>query len=240
MITPETPEDLVRMAARNNAEWCAAVSRSGTFSASVWSSARRTPPLHPDAVTLTPGATAAEVVGGIDTRCPGCAVKDSFAALDLAPAGFEVLFEARWIHRAAGPAGAADTGLRWSAVRTAGELGAWAAAWSGGADPGPFHAGLLGGDLVFLAGRRGERIVAGAVASAGGGVVGVSNLFGAAGADAGDGADAGAVWAAVLDAVADRWPGRPVVGYERGEDLEAAVRAGFAPIGPLRVWLRTG
>ncbi|MGE7387361.1 hypothetical protein ACQKM2_17955, partial [Streptomyces sp. NPDC004126] len=100
---PSTPEQLRAAAARNNAEWCAAVSRSGHFRDALWCSPHRTPPLYPDAVTLTPGATAAEVLAGVNTAAPGCSVKDSFAALDLAPAGFEVLFGAQWIHRPAGP-----------------------------------------------------------------------------------------------------------------------------------------
>ncbi|MFD9573659.1 hypothetical protein ACFWBI_27950 [Streptomyces sp. NPDC059982] len=249
IITPRDSDApaLLLAAARNNAEWCAAVSRGGAFSGSGWSSPRRTPPLYPDAVSLTPEASAAQVLEGIDTSSPGCSVKDSFAVLDLAPAGFEVLFEAQWIHRPAGPASAATAvGPEWSAVRTAEELDAWEAAWDGEESSGLFHADLLDGDLVFLAGRRGDRIVAGAVASAGGGVVGVSNLFtvdgaeGADGAERAEGADAAAAWAAVLDAVAARWPGLPVVGYEHGEDLDVALRAGFTPIGPLRVWLHTG
>jgi len=32
-------------------------------------------------------------------------------------------------------------------------------------------------------------------------------------------------------------PGLPVVGYERGEELDRAMRLGFAPVGPLRIWL---
>ncbi|MFB0632976.1 hypothetical protein [Streptomyces sp. AB3(2024)] len=248
IITPGNCETggtaaLLLAAARNNAEWVAAVCRDGAFRGSVWSSVRRTPPLYPDAVSLTPQASAADVVDGIDTGSPGCSVKDSFASLDLAPAGFEVLFEARWIHRPAGPAGRAAPGTEWSGVRTAAELGAWEAAWDGGAGAGLFHADLLARDLVFLAGRSAGRIVAGAVASAGGGVVGVSNLFTADGEDCDPAVQSTAVdaaWAAVLEAVAARWPGLPVVGYEQGEYLEAAVRAGFTPIGPLRVWLHTG
>ncbi|WP_340684664.1 hypothetical protein LCL61_40705 [Amycolatopsis coloradensis] len=85
-------------AVRVNARWCDTACRTGTFTARVWKSARRTPPLYPDAMTLTPDATAAEVLDGIDTS-PGCAVKDSFGCLDLSQAGFEVLFEATWITR---------------------------------------------------------------------------------------------------------------------------------------------
>ncbi|MGW7342922.1 hypothetical protein [Streptomyces sp. NPDC054854] len=230
---------LLLAAARNNADWCDAVCRAHgvptTFTPAAWSGAARTPPMYPDAVSLTPGATPEEVLGGVDTASPGCGVKDSFAALDLTPAGFEVLFEARWIHRPAGPAaaGTGDAGPSWSRVRDTGELADWEAAWGDGEPSGLFRPALLAPDIAFLAGRSGGRIVAGAVLSLGGGVVGVSNLFapGPAGADS--------AWAAVVGAAHELWPGLPVVGYEHGEDLDAAVRAGFAPLGPLRVWLHT-
>ncbi|MFJ3882232.1 hypothetical protein ACIPW5_32900 [Streptomyces sp. NPDC090077] len=231
--TPHTPQQLRAAAARNNAEWCAAVSRSGRFRDALWSSPRRTPPLYPDAVTLAPDASAAEVLAGVDTSAPGCSVKDSFAALDLAPAGFEVLFEAQWIHRAAGTAAPTGTRLQWAELESPGELAAWETAWDGEESTGLFHEGLLREGIVFLAGRSGARITAGAVVSTGGGVVGVSNVF------AHDDADADATWAAALDAAARHWPGLPVVGYEHGEDLDTAVRAGFTPLGPLRIWLHT-
>ncbi|WP_405437216.1 hypothetical protein OG373_08690 [Streptomyces avidinii] len=234
MITDGTRTTLLRRAALNNAAWCDAVCRAHGLSPrydgeQLWFSARRTPPMYPDAVTLEPAVPAGSVVRGVDAVSPGCSVKDSFADLDLAGAGFEVLFEAQWIHR---PAGAPlpepeATGPEWSEVSGAEELAAWEAAFGGGESvdgDGPFRPALLGEGIVFLAGRAGGRIVAGAVASTGGGVVGVSNLFGAA-------------WAGVLGAVRARWPELDVVGYEHGEDLEAAVRAGFTPIGPLRVWL---
>lgn len=230
-------------AARNNAAWCDAVCRShglpGTFAADAWTSPRRTPPLYPDAVTLTPdGVSAAALVAAVDTGSPGCSVKDSFAALDLGPEGFRVLFEAQWIHRPAGaPVAAAGPPLEWSEVSGAGELRQWEAAWAGGEPSGLFRPDLLDGGTVFLAGRAGAdgrtggRIVAGAVAHRAGGVVGVSNLF------ARDGASAGAAWAGVLAAAAARRPGLPVVGYESGNDLDAALRAGFTALGPLRVWI---
>lgn len=225
---------IISAAARNNAEWCAAVSRSGHFRDALWCSPHRTPPLYPDAVTLTPDATAAEVLAGVDTAAPGCSVKDSFVALDLALAGFEVLFEAQWMHRPAGTAAAPAGGrLEWDELEAPGELAAWEAAWEGEESTGLFHEGLLREGVVFLAGRDGSRITAGAVLSTGGGVVGVSNVF------AHDDADADAAWAAALDAAARHWPELPVVGYEHGQDLDTAVRAGFTPLGPLRIWLHT-
>ncbi|OKK23026.1 hypothetical protein AMK16_05075 [Streptomyces sp. CB00455] len=251
---PSDTRGLLAAAARDNAEWCDAVCRAhglpGVFGPDAWSAARRTPPLYPDAVTLTPEASGAALVAGIDTGSPGCSVKDGFAALDLVPAGFEVLFEAQWIHRPAPAAGVCGPGPEWSEVTTAGELEAWEAAWDGGGSTGLFRPALLGGDIAFLAGRAGGRIVAGAVAHRGSGpVVGVSNLFAHAAADPAPGpearagaaahARADAAWSGVLASIAARWPGLPVVGYESGDDLEAAVRAGFTPIGPLRVWLHT-
>ncbi|MFJ6792829.1 hypothetical protein [Streptomyces sp. NPDC091268] len=236
---PETPA-LLLAAARNNADWCDAVCRGHglrpEFTAGAWTSALRTPTLYPDAVSLTPDASASALVAAIDTASPGCSVKDSFAVLDLAGHGFEVLFEAQWIHRPAGaaaPAGAADMRLEWSEVASAEALEEWEAAWDGEESAGLFRPSLLGEDSLFLAGRAEGRIVAGAVATTGGGVIGVSNLF------AGDEADTDAAWAAVLARIGARWPDLEVVGYESGDDLDAAVRAGFAPLGPLRVWLRT-
>ncbi len=236
MITDETRTALLRRAALNNAEWCDAVCRAHGLTPrydgeQLWLSARRTPPMYPDAVTLEPAVPARNVVRGVDTASAGCSVKDSFADLDLTGDGFAVLFEAQWIHRPAGAplpeAEAEAAGLEWSEVSGAEELAAWEAAFDGGESAGgegPFRPALLGEGIVFLAGRADGRIVAGAVASTGGGVVGVSNLFGAA-------------WAGVLGAVRARWPELDVVGYEHGDDLEAAVRAGCTAIGPLRVWL---
>ncbi|MFD9406869.1 hypothetical protein ACFWBN_07565 [Streptomyces sp. NPDC059989] len=235
MIDNDTRE-LLLAAARNNAEWCDAVCRGhgprGEFTPDAWTSAHPTPPLYPDAVTLTPDASAAALLAGIDAGSPGGrSVKDSFAVLDLAGDGFEVLFEAQWIHHPAPKA--APSGLEWSEVSTAGELAEWEAAWDGEESTGLFHPALPGSDIVFLAGRAGGRIVAGAAANRTGPVVGVSNLF------AHDDADVDAAWAGVLSGIAARWPGLPIVGYEHGDDLDAALRNGFTAIGPLRVWLHT-
>ncbi|WP_420714847.1 hypothetical protein [Streptomyces sp. WM6372] len=256
MIIDLDTEELLRAAVRNNAEWCAAVSGGGTFAADAWTSARRTPPYYPDGVTLTRGASADELLAGMDTDSPGCSVKDSFAALDLAPAGFEVLFGAEWIHRpgdaAVRDAPAPDAPVRdapapvapapvvpspalaWTRVTGAGELAAWEAAWSGGESTGLFRPGLLTPEIAFLAGRAADgRIVAGAAAHRTGAVVGLSNVFTA------DGAPGGEAWGGALAAVARLWPGLPVVGYESGDDLDTALRHGFTPLGPLRVWLHT-
>lgn len=114
MTTPK--QLLLQTAARNNAEWCAAMSRShdlaSEFRAQAWAAPTRTPPYYPDAVTLVPGADPAALTARIDTAVPGASIKDSFADLDLTEAGFQVLFEAQWIHRPAS-APTIPSGLAW-------------------------------------------------------------------------------------------------------------------------------
>ncbi|MCP9958928.1 hypothetical protein [Streptomyces sudanensis] len=234
MTTPE--QFLVRAAARNNAEWCAVMSRShgltGEFGAQAWAAPSRTPLYYPDAVTLVPDADPAALVAAIDTTAPGASVKDSFADLDLTGAGFRVLFEAQWIHRPAdAPTPASD--LAWDVVEDPDLLRAWALAW----DDGDGNADLFRPELLddpatsVLAGRSPDgRVVSGAVASRSDRVVGVSNVFALDG-----GPDA--AWPFVLDAVGRLFPALPVVGYEQGDALAAAVRHGFEPAGPLRIWL---
>ncbi|MBX3029255.1 MAG: hypothetical protein KF809_03780 [Chloroflexi bacterium] len=83
-------------------------------------------------------------------------------------------------------------------------------------------------------GRLDGRIVAVAVASrsaAGTGpVVGISNIV------LGE-PDGERYRGALIDAVRDAFPGLPLVGYERGEDLERMIGLGLEAVGPLRVWI---
>ncbi|MFF4652102.1 hypothetical protein [Streptomyces sp. NPDC001380] len=207
----------------------------GEETADAWTSPRRTPPYYPDAVTLRPGADPAALLARIDHASPGCTVKDSFADLDLAPAGFRVLFDAQWIHRPPGapvPPAPAD-GAVWRTVRTAAGLEEWQRAWA--APDGPpdlFRPALLDDPAVrVLAAHRGGRLVAGAVAHLGGAAAGVSNVF-----TAPDHPEP--AWPGLLAALAARRPAPAVVGYEHGGYLDGALRHGFRAAGPLRVWIR--
>ncbi|GGO68693.1 hypothetical protein [Nonomuraea cavernae] len=220
-------------AARNNAEWCEAVCRThgitGVFGPRAWTSPVRTPLYYPDAVTLSPEATAGDVLDAVD-QGPGASVKDSFATLDLRPAGFEVLFEAQWIHR---PAPDRETGhaeVVWEVVRDPATLAAWERACFPGEDGGLFRPELLiRPDLAVLAGRLGGELVCGSVLNLSGRVAGVSNVFA-------HGCPEDTAWAGTIALAAELFPGRALAGYEG--DVTAAVRHGFAPIGPLRVWLK--
>ncbi|MCT9935342.1 hypothetical protein N5079_34580 [Planotetraspora sp. A-T 1434] len=238
----------VLAAARNNAEWCDAMCRAhglpGGFTESLWFNPRKAPPYYPDAVTLTPDASVAEVLRLLDRRAVdgepgGASVKDSFARLDLSVAGFRVLFEAQWILRPAGssqPPGEsrAPTGdvVRWEKIGDESDLREWETHFHGGWDDGLFPAGLLADPtVVILAGRIDGDVVCGSVLNTGDQVVGVSNVFAS-------GCDMDTAWAGTVANAAALFPGRPMVGYERSEDLRLARRHGFTPVGPLRVWLR--
>ena len=225
---------LSRAAARNNAEWCHAFSRThdidGRFHAAFWSSPVRTPPYYPDAVTLRQKISVAHVLSVIDAG-EGCSVKDSFACLDLDAAGFRPLFRAEWVVRQPAKGRLAAPG-GWSAVTTEAQLRGWEASWGevpGGS--GFFRPALLKDETIaVLAGFDGDRIVAGAIANRSATVIGLSNVFDTAG-------DLDSSWAAGAAAAATLWGDLPIVGYDSGEALEAAHGAGFESIGELVVWL---
>jgi hypothetical protein len=219
----------VELAARNNAEWCDAVCAAhglfGSFHDHVWACGERTPPLHPDAVTLDASATATDVLAHVDNSSPGCSVKDSFSALDLAPAGFRVLFDATWIARKhIGGDGPPSDG--WSRVSNAHEL----ARWRSVSDRDLGDELLDRDDIVILARHRSgnEECVAGAVLNWSESAIGISNVFGP---------DLDSVWSACVDYADHCFSDMPIVGYEAGAPLAAALRHGFEEIGHLRVWV---
>jgi len=221
--------DRITLAARNNAEWCDAVTRSrgghARFEPEFWIHPGEAPPFYPNAVTLAPTPRLpAEIVQAED----GFSVKDSFASLDLAPLGYEILFDATWIWRDPQPVARSDV-ASWSIVRAAVSLARWEAAWRGDEEPlDLFRPALLQEpDHAFIAGTVAGRIVAGCVASRSASVIGISNLFGPDDLAAG-----------CLAALQDWSPGLPVVGYDHEPTLALMKSLGFQELGALRVWLR--
>jgi hypothetical protein len=114
-------------------------------------------------------------------------------------------------------------------------LRAWGLGWdNGGGDAALFRPELLNEPCVFMVAVRSPdgRVVAGAVASLSDQVVGISNVFALEGSP-------DAAWPAVLGIVNRLFPASPVVGYEHGDALAAAIRRGFEPIGPVRIWVHS-
>jgi hypothetical protein len=222
--------DMIRAAVANNADWCDLVCRlhgvPTVVTNGVWAALRRSPALYPDAVTLQPSRPPKEVLALV-ARGPGCSVKDSFADLDLAADGFEILFEARWIYHE--PLPVVDEPPGWHVVQTADELHEWTSVHGA--------TGVLGPELLdepsvrVVAVRQGSRIVAGAIAYRSDAAVGMTNVFTSTPGSA-------AAWHDVTHAAAACYPDALLVGYEFGNALAAALSAGFVDAGPLRVWLR--
>lgn len=218
--------DPVAAAVADNAGWCDLVCRAHGLPTRrddrLWSALRRSPDLYPDAVTLSPDTTAAEVLAAVEDGV-GASVKDAFAVLDLSAHGFEAIFDGEWIF-----CPAADRGLGlpdgWSVVSSLEEHGRWTRAHGSGS----VLAAALMSDVDFV--QRGRAPTAGAVLdTAEPGVVGVSNVFGVPDADG---------WRAVVAAARAMHGGAPLVGWESGADLVTALEAGFVSVGPLRVWAR--
>ena len=190
----------------------------------LWSAVGPPPPLHSGVVVVEPGVTAGEVLDRMSSTAGG--VKDSFAEVDLGAHGWSLLFEASWLFRPpATERGAAPTG--WTAVRSVEGL----AAWTAGHDTAEvLLPGLLRlGHLVVLERQVDGVPVAGAVARLGSGTVDVSNVH----ATPGHQVD----WSELAAVVGQLFPGRPLVGYERENDLAAALAGGFQTTGELRVWV---
>jgi hypothetical protein len=219
------------VAARNNADWYAMMFDIHGLryrrSAHAFLALDPPPPYHGWMVTLDPEAAPAhlDVISGHRCR-PGFGLKDSFGCLELSDAGLVELFRADWIWAAQVPR--VDT-TGWVRIASPEALQRWEAAWKAGGSPMDgvqFPAALLGRSDVAVFGRSaGAGFDAGVVANLSADSVGLSNAFGD------DAFPAAATLCAGFGA------GRPVVGYERGDALAAALRAGFQATGPLRVWI---
>ena len=227
----------------NSRGWYEAVLRphgiSGAITGGVWTCRQRVPPYYSNAITLDSSdpAVQTEVLRDLakDLDRP-FSVKDSFAALELAPLGLRPLFDAEWMWRdpSLDPPEHRLPDLEWQRVTSVEELERWEAAWRANGSPADtrvFLPDLLtSGDVVLLAGYEGGRIVAGCAANHSPGVIGFSNFFA-------EDADREPVMASALAAVMLLAPGLPVVGFDSGADLAHARRLGFHTVGALRVWL---
>ncbi|MCW5940841.1 MAG: hypothetical protein KIS66_01325 [Fimbriimonadaceae bacterium] len=233
-----TPNPLARfarvtLAARNSALWCEAVCRAHgrdtETTEDLWVCRGRPPRFYPSATTLRPGA------GDAIERLGPTGFKDSFFDVDGEALGYRELFRASWIWGEAPEPG--NTRLDWRRVRSDEELLEWERGWGAGDDEAAHHPRQFPPSLLedcgvaFLFGFDGAVPVAGCALNATGRVVGLSNAFALR--------DELDPWPEFSSAIATVWPGRPVVGYERGEDLERAVSAGFEEAGLLRIWVRS-
>lgn len=240
----------LELAVLNNIHWYQAMflahGLASTLDERLWWSHQSPPPFHSNLVVRSPTTTLSDVAAcvrelEIPPRPVGWSMKDSYARLDMLGLGFEELFNAEWIWRdPQGPVPHPPTSrLSWSRVTTTGALGAWEDAWSGDATNNPQAAGarqfpeplLASTDHAFFAGHLDGQLVAGGIANLSPGVVGLSNLFATP-------ALADQAWTGLVNCISAAFPNLPIVGYERGADLQQARHVGFESIGKLRIWCR--
>lgn len=235
-------EAIAQECALNNAVWHDTVCRShgvpGEFQKAAWINLGLIPAYYANAVTLVAEAveeqlTAARLI--LEARSnDAVGFKDSFSRLDLGPLGFRALFRAHWI---VGPPAETRTpvaGVSFTPIADETSLREWEAAWGETPATGTpvYRPSLLDDANVKVIGaRRGGRIVAGVIANRTSRVVGLTNLF------VRD-LDPDKVRRGLVDAASRAFPGIPLVGYERGDALDAMRRLGFRRLDPLTVWVR--
>ncbi len=232
--------DRIALAARNNALWCDAVARSHGVACTrdhlAWTASTRTPPYYPDAVTLSPDVGEYDVLARVDDS-DGCSVKDSWARLDLSMEDFARLVLGEWVWLDPSAPAVPAPGAAWQRITTPDELAAWAQAWASDPDAETIlRPTLLEEPGVHVLGWRasddpGSPLTSGAIVNVTGEVAGLGNLFALDG-------DLEAAWRAAAEAARAVSGGLPVVGWEAGASVDAAVAAGCERIGPLSVWLK--
>ena len=236
--------DRIALAALNNALWCDAVARSHgvatTTDGDAWTAATRTPPYYPDAVTLSPTVGEYDVLARIDDS-DGCSVKDSWAGLDLSLEDFARIVVGQWVWLDPTTTVTAPDAPPWRRVETPEAMASWVRAWA--TDPeaeAVLRPSLLDEPGVHVLAAHASTgpdapVVAGAIVNVTGqgpdAVAGLSNVF----ARTGDPTDA---WASAAAAARDVVGALPLVGWEAGAGVDAAVAAGCELLGPLSVWLK--
>ena len=89
---------------------------------------------------------------------------------------------------------------------------------------------LLSEGAVVLGRIKNDRVIAGGIVNGSARAAGLSNDF----TDVGHEAE---TWLALAESARAFFPGLPLIGYERGEELAHARSGGFQTAGALRVWI---
>jgi len=188
--------------------------------------AEGTPPRWHSAVkTLVPTTDSPRALLRMESH-PHGTIADSFGLLDLATHGFDLLFAATWLHHRGVAAAGPTPG--WSPVLDSDLMARW--------NQRHDTVGVLPSDLwahsrfTVLARHDGDDLTGGAILHDAGTVVGLSNTWSSE--------DRPVDPRVLLDIAAETHPGRAVVLYAWGADLETTLGAGFEPLGPQNVWIR--
>ncbi|RWX75500.1 hypothetical protein EPK99_17515 [Neorhizobium lilium] len=194
------------------------------------------PPYYSNLTTLTPHdqPEQAECIATLRSANSGSfGFKDSFSNFDMSKAGMTRLFEAAWLWAPAAAVTAQPLD-GWKRIKTDDDLNLWEAGWKAGGSPSSqrmFPATMLSRpDIGFYGRFIGATCQAGCIANLSGDCVGLSNIYSVEPGRA-------QVRASAARCAANFAPGRPVVGYDRGNAFETMVSIGFEPVGKLIVWV---
>jgi hypothetical protein len=187
-------------------------------------------------VTLSPDAGAYDVLGRIDPG-DGASIKDSWSRLDLTGEDFARLVVGEWLwwNPSAPPDVNPDVRV-WRRVTSAHEMAGWTRSWAQDPeDEAILRPALLdepGVHVLAAHDSDGPDLdpVAGCIVNETDRVAGLSNTFSAD-------RDEERAWRGAV-AAAQRLVGAlPLVGWDAGAGVTAAVSAGAERLGPLTVWI---
>lgn len=223
-------KEKVETAVLNNIVWCGMVCDTHGIAQSsnehVWGLLSKAPAFYPDVITISKHATV-DLVKDFIAGKEISSVKDCFANLDLTSLGFKILFEAEWIYHE--PSYHSNlTHSDWHVITTERELAEWAML------QGLEHVilpDLLKREEVKIFKREKKGEIAGFIANMGANTVGISNVFSTD-------KKVEKLWSDITKVAATEFPELPMVGYEQGGNLTAAILSGWTSIGPLLVWLK--
>jgi hypothetical protein len=223
-------DSLLQSAIRNNVIWCKKVSElhggSHLTKSNVWGLTTKAPKFYPDVMTTNKAVTTQEVVEFIGNR-EILSVKDSFSNIDLSFWGFRILFEGEWIYHEAVSVPFSHSN-DWKIIQTEEEVVNWTTACG---LEGIITVDLLGDPEVVTFGKGEFNAEKGFIVNQGGKAIGVSNVFS-------QNPNRHEHWTEIPQIVSTIFPRLPLVGYEHGEELKAALQMGWKSVGPLRVWIK--
>jgi hypothetical protein len=177
-------------------------------------------------MTTNKAVTTQEVVEFIGNR-EILSIKDSFSNIDMSFSGYKILFEAEWIcHEAVSVL--VSNSNDWKTIQTEEEVVNWTTACG---LEGIITADLLRDSEVVIFGKGDLNGEKGFIVNHAAKVIGVSNVFS-------QNPKSHEHWSEIHQIASTRFPRLPLVGYEHGEDLKAALQIGWKSMGPLRVWIK--
>jgi hypothetical protein len=214
-------QDTAAICASNNVDWYrsmfAAHGLPDQCFETHWQTEARAPAYHSNLVTLIDGDHRPAIAALAKKLHGPWTLKDAFGNLDLAPMGFDILFDAQWIWRDPAPV---KRPQGWSALSKPVELKGWES---------QLHLSMVTDPAItFLTKVSGGKIVARCIANRSSNAIGLSNIE----------APTATLYAEAADAVAALAPNLPVVGYERDDALAFAHAAGFRSVGGLTIWTK--